>query len=64
MARPQQLSMYEDEELKSGYQLLCSDGCQKITNTLSLNETISPAAKSILDLLQIPRFIKMLRLFE
>ncbi|KAF8799547.1 amidase signature enzyme [Phlegmacium glaucopus] len=42
------------EGLKIGYQLLFSDGGQQILNALSPNETISPAAQSILDLLQLP----------
>ncbi|KAF8815942.1 amidase signature enzyme [Phlegmacium glaucopus] len=50
------------EGLEIGYQLLFSDGGQ-ITNALSPNETISPAAKSILDLLQLPRIIKKILAF-
>ncbi|KAF8799496.1 hypothetical protein BYT27DRAFT_7217643 [Phlegmacium glaucopus] len=37
--------------------------CQQILNALSPNEMISPAAKSILDLLQLPRTIKILTFF-
>ncbi|KAF8799511.1 hypothetical protein BYT27DRAFT_7263816 [Phlegmacium glaucopus] len=36
---------------------------QQITNAPSPNETISPAAKSILDLLQLPRIIKKILAF-
>ncbi|KAF8816609.1 hypothetical protein BYT27DRAFT_6380610 [Phlegmacium glaucopus] len=36
---------------------------QQITNALSPNEMISPAAKSILDLLQLPRIIKKILAF-
>ncbi|KAF8815929.1 hypothetical protein BYT27DRAFT_7238179, partial [Phlegmacium glaucopus] len=50
------------EGLEIGYQLLFSDGGQ-ITNALSLNETISPAAKSIPNLLQLPRIIKKILAF-
>ncbi|KDR72742.1 hypothetical protein GALMADRAFT_143024 [Galerina marginata CBS 339.88] len=46
------------EGLKTGYQLLFSDGGHQIRSQLSPGETLTPAGKSILDLLNFPRFIK------
>lgn len=51
------------EGLKIAYELLFSDGGHQITNALSPNEAITPAAKSILDLLQLPRIIKKILTF-
>jgi len=51
------------EGLKIGYQLLFSDGGHQIKSALSPNETITPAAKSILDILQIPKIIRKILAF-
>ncbi|KAJ3502932.1 hypothetical protein NLJ89_g8664 [Agrocybe chaxingu] len=46
------------EGMKIGYQLLLSDGGQQTKDLLMPGETVTPAAKSLLDLLQLPRFVK------
>lgn len=51
------------EGLKIGYELVFSDGGPQIKSALSPNEKITPAAKSILDLLQLPRILKKILSF-
>ncbi|KAF8157133.1 amidase signature domain-containing protein [Crassisporium funariophilum] len=51
------------EGLKIGYQLLFSDGGHQIRSGLSPNETLNPPAKSLLDLLKLPLFIKKILAF-
>jgi len=51
------------EGLNIGYELVFSGGGPQIKSALSPNETITPAAKSILDLLQLPRILKKILSF-
>ncbi|TFK41787.1 amidase signature domain-containing protein [Crucibulum laeve] len=47
-----------------GYQLLFSDGGQQILNLLSPSERLGTPAKSVIDLLRLPRFFKRLLSFS
>ncbi|KAF9543227.1 amidase signature enzyme [Agrocybe pediades] len=51
------------EGLKIGYQLLFSDGGQQIRDTLQPGESLTPAAQTILDLLNLPKLLKRLLAF-
>jgi len=46
------------EGLKTGYQLLFSDGGHQIRSLLSPGEALTPPAMGILDLLNLPKFFK------
>lgn len=46
------------EGLKVGYQIIFADGGRQIRDAMCPSESISPAARSILGLLALPRFFK------